>query len=90
MHPARAQAPRMATTAGIVLTFLWHLVVFAIVVGLLWWAVKTVLALPPLAPVAPYAKAILVLLVVALALGFLFSELGTWGEWGVGYRRHWL
>jgi hypothetical protein len=76
----------MENIGFVVLTLLWHIVLFAIVVAVLWWVVQKVLALPVLAGVRPYAVALIAILVGMLVLAFVFGEVGWWGDWGVGHH----
>jgi hypothetical protein len=64
-----------------------HLLILALVFGLLYWLVTLVVGiLPP--PVAGIARVILLVLLVLIAILFLLGEVGILGDYDWSYRHH--
>jgi hypothetical protein len=71
------------------IVFVIHLIVLALVLGLLWWLVNVVCGvLPP--PIARVFRVGATVVFVLIAISWLLGDVGAWGTWGYGYRHHWL
>jgi hypothetical protein len=76
-HPALSRAmidPR---------TLILHLLVFAVVFGLLYWCVVLICRLLP-APVANVLRVVALVLLALCAISFLLDDFGIWRSWSWG------